>query len=477
MCATLYILLVDPLLKYPQQVCSDSSSEAAMSQEYSQQGDSDFSTEAAMTQAFDEASEEALREIEAGPSSVPAPPAAAPSSVQADNAAPVAQAPEASKIPAACLRKALAAAMKDKDLSAMSLSELRRTVAEGFGLSVDGLECRKIEIRRLTQALVLQMQAEEEQPVGIPSFLTQALEDRKSERVDAVQMVYLITFSRVLEEALASSPAGAVYKDLALLSHADIAASVRDAFDNPVLSGARGGRPRKTDLARVSFLVVFKEHHADESVHYHVVVRLVENTRFSTAKRTLRERHGLASHFSCTHTQVWSALRYCHIETPAKPEVDAEPHQWSSDGRDLDLFALSQQPFNAEIWRKRREASEKEASSKQAKTVFDLMDLTSLVMSKHLYSKDSLLAYVQKYGSMVMQRMVRKRQSSLLKDIEEIKEWASAEENADSERHTGWQLLCRCAEKQCPHGNTNCTYNKAVWQIFERNRDTLDWED
>ena len=73
--------------------------------------------------------------------------AAAPPGVQVGNVAPVAQAPEAGNIPAASLREALAAAMKDKDLSAISLSELRCTVAAGLGLSADGLDCRKSEIR------------------------------------------------------------------------------------------------------------------------------------------------------------------------------------------------------------------------------------------------------------------------------------------------------------------------------------------
>eukprot|EP00974_Lingulodinium_polyedra_P086507 8381808-Lingulodinium_polyedra.AAC.1 len=48
------------------------------------------------------------------------------------------------------------------------------------------------------------------------------------------------------------------------ISRTDIACAVRDAFDNPIEAGARGGRPR-VDLgdqgSRVQALVVFREEH------------------------------------------------------------------------------------------------------------------------------------------------------------------------------------------------------------------------
>ena len=41
--------------------------------------------------------------------------------------------------------------------------------------------------------------------------------------------------------------------------------------------------------------------------------------KWFNAKRTLLERDRLPSRWSCTHTQAWSVLRYCYIETPTKP--------------------------------------------------------------------------------------------------------------------------------------------------------------
>ena len=66
-------------------------------------------------------------------------------------------------------------------------------------------------------------------------------------------------------------------------------------------------------------LVVAKEAHADGSTHFHVAVKLVSCMRFRRAKLTLQERHKLPSHWSCSQTQLWSALRYLHVATPEKP--------------------------------------------------------------------------------------------------------------------------------------------------------------
>jgi hypothetical protein len=51
--------------------------------------------------------------------------------------------------------------------------------------------------------------------------------------------------------------------------------------------------------------------------------------RWGPAKRVLTERHRLASHFSVTHAQWWSALRYGRIPSERKDTVDPQPLQWA----------------------------------------------------------------------------------------------------------------------------------------------------
>jgi hypothetical protein len=170
------------------------------------------------------------------------------------------------------------------------------------------------------------------------------------------------------------------------------------------------------------------------------------------------------------------------VETPAKPEVDEAPWLWTpawcgfaKNQNAVDLFALSQEPYTADAWRKKREITEKEAGKsdqKKSKTVLTKLDLTSLIISKHLWSKDGLMAYVQEYGTHAMKNYVHNHQRKLVMDLEDAKEWAAAQDNANFEAIDDWTLLNRCAEKVCPHGE-QCTYKQAVEQIFARNAATV----
>ena len=217
--------------------------------------------------------------------------------------------------------------------------------------------------------------------------------------------------------------------------------------------------------------------HSEGSVHYHAVVKLCRSIRFLQAKRTLRERDGLPSHWSCSHTRVWSAMRYLHIGTPSKPEVDTTPWCWESKGNKLDLFELSQEPFMAEVWRKRREADAKKESvetkaPKRSKGVTKL-DMAALVLSKQLHTKDKLMAYVQEHGTAAMQTYTHKNQRRLAQDIVDALEWSQAKDSAALEALTDWELLTRCASNGCPHQPGSCTYRIATAGIFENNQQTI----
>lgn len=311
--------------------------------------------------------------------------------------------------------------------------------------------------------------------------MVERLLDEGGEEANAVQRVYLVTISRVIAARLED---GRPYKDLATMSREDVGLAIRDALDNPLPTGARGGRPRAAAVdgvdqaSLVSFLVVFRERHADGSVHFHIVVKLAKNFRFGSAKHTLCIRHCLPSHWSCTHSQVWSAMRYLHIGTPTKPDVDESPWQWAADGRELDLFALSQQPFEANLWRKRREAADK-SMEKMAKTpkrpkAFSKLDMAALVISKSLRTKDSLIAYVQQHGTVAMQAYANKYQRRLSMDIEDAIEWEAASSNAELERVSDWDMVRQYSTKECSHPAGACSYKAAVDEIFRRNSGSVD---
>ena len=208
---------------------------------------------------------------------------------------------------------------------------------------------------------------------------------------------------------------------------------------------------------------------------YHVVVSLDAPCRFMGAKHALRERHGMQSHWSCTHSQMWSALRYCVIPSPTKIAVGSDPHQWKHDNCALDLFESSQEPFQACMWRKRREGRDTSDAALQKTATLTKLDLAALIVSKELCTKDALLAYVQRHGTAAMQSFVSRSQRKLDEYIQDAETWAAAEANAALEKQIEWETVCQAAAALCPHAQDGsiCPYWEAAQRIFFQNSDTV----
>ena len=301
-------------------------------------------------------------------------------------------------------------------------------------------------------------------------FYLSLLEELGAENPDARQMVYLVTVSRVLPGVAAT----AGYRDLSTLTRAELVEMIKDSFENPLVVASAAGRPRASDDPLVLLVVVAKELHADGTTHFHAAVKLSKQMRFKMAKLTLEKRHDLPSHWSRTHTQLWSALRYLDVATPKKPIVDTEPAQWTLDGRVLDLTELSQEPFMAKTWRLRREKAEAKAIVEDTPAPnFNKLDFIALVLSKHLHTKASLLAHVQDYASPATKLFVSKHQRRLGEYIEDAQEWAEAKAAAGFEKMSDWEVLCKAGGAACPHAPGECPYARAVDEIFRVNAATL----
>ncbi|CAJ1423962.1 unnamed protein product [Effrenium voratum] len=284
--------------------------------------------------------------------------------------------------------------------------------------------------------------------------------------------VHLLTISRVWPSTVESS---ADLREIETMTRQEVADAVRQAFDDPMIPPASAGRPRTRTEPMVNKLVVFQEAHADGSKHFHVAVQLAQPRTWATAKHTLRARNHLACHFSSTHTQFWSAVRYGYIATLSKPDVDLNPVSWSQSlGWDaLDLFAESQRPWNAEIWKRRREGAERTAeAASQKRQRFNKLDLTSLILAEGLETQAAVLEYVQNHGTEQAQLFVHQRQRYLKDYLAEAQEWGLARQKAANDRKSDWERLCELAECPCPHGDA-CTYAHAAANFFQANFSTL----
>ena len=117
--------------------------------------------------------------------------------------------------------------------------------------------------------------------------------------------------------------------------------------------------------------VVFLERHSPSAdggqgqVHFHVAIKASASFRFMPYKRALRERHGLATHWSTLHTGYWSAVRYGCVPSSKKPllELDPTPFAWSCRGPHPPLFEVAQEPTTAAALSRRREFKVKEAQA------------------------------------------------------------------------------------------------------------------
>ena len=175
---------------------------------------------------------------------------------------------------------------------------------------------------------------------------------------------------------------------------------------------------------------------------------------------------------------LWSALRYVTTANPPnKPDVDAHPWVWTADGKDLNLYEKSQEPWNANAIKRRRETNAMRPehptdSGKKAKVGerFGKPDLTALVVAERLQTPAQVMAYAQDHGSAQMHSWLQKQQRHLKSYIQEAYEWDSAKSIATEELENDWALIERLALQTCDCGHDGCQWWAAAEMFFENNK-------
>ncbi|CAJ1393130.1 unnamed protein product, partial [Effrenium voratum] len=315
------------------------------------------------------------------------------------------------------VRAAAAEILQNVNKAEVSVRDMRVRLAQRLGLQDDALEPHKESVRGILQ--------ESLSGKGLVETLPAALGAS-----DVAQKVYLCTLARVLPETLEIS-------------------DLRDV---------------RLGLGKM------QEEHKGGDTHFHVAVLLSCKRRWTVAKRTLRARDHVASHWSASHTQFWSAVRYGAIATCEKPVIDEEPF---ADGEDWSLFEAAQQPWNAEVWRQRSENAERKrlCSASKATAKFSKLDLTALIVAKDLQTPAAVMAYTQDHGTRKMQEWVCQNQRKLGEYVEEASDWQQARDRSNAEKETEWALLCRMAGQACKAGS--CSYARAAQHFFAANMNTL----
>ena len=308
--------------------------------------------------------------------------------------------------------------------------------------------------------------AEPEEP---PPPDWQTKEDEKGR-----SMVFLVTFAAVLAQTALDSVKP--LRTLLEVTREVIRDAVLDAVANPVDLQPSGGRPRKNKPA-VQMLVVALE----EPRHFHVALKVTSTQRFLPFKQALRDRSGLASHWSTSHSEFWSALRYLVFGSAHKTQLDqvATMVQWSSNGQAMNLYEKSQQKFDAVYLKRRREAKEIQTAAEPAlpeskKPRFSKIDFTALVLAENLTTPSAVMAYVKEKGSAGANAFVLRHQENLEKLLRGAKEWDQAEEMAALEKETEWELVLRLSKQRCACRMRGCQWWAAAQSFFRRQAATID---
>ena len=180
----------------------------------------------------------------------------------------------------------------------------------------------------------------------------------------ARKQVYLTTFPRPLAT---TSACGVRLRAPAAFTRFEPLEAFMDACQYPEYLDAKS--VLQGSVVEMDMAAVFAElHKADENgatgIHVHVASLGVRNWRFLPVKRALLKRHGLASHWSCSHRGYWSAIRYLHMPSPKKTEgsLDRFPFLWARFGCHPPLSKCCNEPLTWQALVQRRDYKQKRAA-------------------------------------------------------------------------------------------------------------------
>ena len=246
--------------------------------------------------------------------------------------------------------------------------------------------------------------------------------------------------------------------------------ALQDAIANPMYEHKRGGRPPTRKLELDVYVGVMEGNLGEK--HHHAALKLFEgNHRFLPFKLAMRRRHGIATHWSTSHTQLWSTVRYLHCTTEHKPVVDRKPEVWTRDGRTLNLNHVSMEPFQAPAWNQRRENKMSEPfARKPKKDGFTKLDFSAVVLQHRLLTPNAVLEYMMEKGSSAMQLWIHNRQRKLKEFIQDALDMEAAKPAAALEKETEWALVERLSKGACSCGDGGCLWWSLASEFFENNK-------
>ena len=311
-------------------------------------------------------------------------------------------------------------------------------------------------VAKPTHRLFAKTKVEKTRQVALKTVCDWASEEVKGSR----RQVYLVTLPH---PRAATSQCGRKLIAPGAMTKAQVLSAVLDACKRPSYTSPKS--LNSGDEVRLKQVAVWREYHSPEQdgtmyAHDHIAILAQPQCQFHflPVKKALLARHGLASHWSCTHQGYWSAVRYCSVASATKPQtaLDREPVLWSAIGEHPPLYMCREEPLTAAALRKRSEAKYQAASTRGKMERVTELDVWPIIIehqfrngpddqSAHL----KLIAYAKEHCSQAMQAFLFKRRSQLAGLIDSIWQWETVGTTLQEVMEPRAERLARAANEPC----------------------------
>ena len=260
---------------------------------------------------------------------------------------------------------------------------------------------------------------------------------------------------------------------------AEILACFLDACAHPDYAHTWQGHSQ-VELDKVG---VWREFHAlnpqrhlqDEHDHLAVLAAKGRAFRYLPVKRALLLRHGLASHWSCTHTGYWSCVRYCAMASPKKPEaaIDGAPELWARSGVHPPVMDCCYAPVTeAALTAKRQKVVGEATADGKAEPKVNDLDVWALVVRAGVRNDTDdqtahlqLAAYAKEHCGEAMVQYLFKRRSFLRRMVDDIWQWENVEQALATAQRSRRDALTAAEQSPCVcQGAWLAFVKSSLWQ-------------
>ncbi len=277
---------------------------------------------------------------------------------------------------------------------------------------------------------------------------------------DAKRQVYLVTFPHPRQT---HSSTGEVLVAPSSMAKEELLQKLLHAFENPMY--ANHWQAHGSILVDKTG-VWFEHHQADANgqrfQHGHSPVLGVNTFRYLPVKRALLQRHGLASHWSVTHTGYWSTVRYLAMASPTKPleSLDHHPVLWARCGQHPPVQDCCYEPVTARALNaKRQKLVQAAAQAGEAEPKINDLDVWALVVRAGVRNTADdrrahlqLASFAKQHCGEAMVHYLFRRRHQLPGLIDDIWQWENVEQLAHEAQLTRLQSLQAAAQGPCVCG-------------------------